>query len=127
MNGDVLAFDESLSYHYKGKILFKYNLCKKGKLLVCSCVPVCFFFNVNSSVKFFFLCCVGVYVLQITPDNNDPGATKKSHLISFTTIGITFQTTASSNVLNIMPVVGNSSLAGKFSNFDQIFKVFIHT
>lgn len=71
VNGDVLAFDESLSYHYKG-----------------------------------------VYVLQITPDNNDPDATKKSHLISFTTIGITFQTTASSNVLNIMPVVGNSSLAG---------------
>lgn len=71
VNGDVLAFDETLSYHFKG-----------------------------------------VSVLQITPDINDSGATKKSHLISFTTIGIAFQTTASSNVLNIIPVVGNSSLTG---------------
>lgn len=66
-------------------------------------------------------------MLQITPDVNDSGATKKSHLISFTTIGIAFQTTARSNVLNIIPVVGNSSLTGKFSKIDQIFKVLIHS
>lgn len=76
---------------------------------------------------FFFFRCLGVSVLQIPPDINDSGETKKSHLISFTTIGIAFQTTASPNVLNIIPVVGNTSLAGKLSETDQIFKVLKHT
>uniref|UniRef100_K1QEJ8 Uncharacterized protein n=1 Tax=Magallana gigas TaxID=29159 RepID=K1QEJ8_MAGGI len=76
VNGDVLAFDETLSYHFKG-----------------------------------------VSVLQITPDIDDSGATKKSHLISFTTIGISFQTTASSNVLNIIPVVGNRRITEETSLF----------
>ncbi|XP_048768421.2 protein mesh-like [Ostrea edulis] len=49
----------------------------------------------------------GVSIMQVS--NN---LTKREFIVSFTIIGIAFKAIASSNVLNILPVVGNNSLAG---------------
>ena len=51
---------------------------------------------------------LGVSVMQIT--TNQPS--KREIIVSFTEIGIAFRTEASPTVLNILPVVGNKSLAG---------------
>nr|XP_022323656.1 protein mesh-like [Crassostrea virginica] len=62
----------------------------------------------------------GVSVMQIT--TNQPS--KKEIIVSFTEIGIAFKIEASPTVLNILPVVGNKSLAGQFrgllGDFDAI-------
>lgn len=70
VNGDLINFDESLSYQFQG-----------------------------------------VSVIQSPPVTLDAEATEKVYQVSFTS-GISFQTTASTNVLNIIPVVGNTLLSG---------------
>lgn len=62
------------------------------------------------------LCRTGVFVIQSPPVTLDAGATEKVYQVSFTS-GISFQTTASTNVLNIIPVVGNTLLSGAFFSF----------
>ncbi|XP_048768432.2 protein mesh-like [Ostrea edulis] len=49
----------------------------------------------------------GASVMQVNTDVN-----KKEFIVSFTAIGIAFKAVASLNVLNILPVIGNHSLAG---------------
>nr|XP_022323654.1 protein mesh-like [Crassostrea virginica] len=51
----------------------------------------------------------GVSVMQFT--TNQPS--KREFIVSFTEIGIAFKAEASPTVLNILPVVGNKSLAGR--------------
>jgi hypothetical protein len=52
---------------------------------------------------------LGVSVVQVSSN-----LTKREFIVSFTAIGIAFKATASSNVLNILPLVGNNSLIGKY-------------
>nr|XP_022323670.1 uncharacterized protein LOC111124774 isoform X2 [Crassostrea virginica] len=62
----------------------------------------------------------GVFVMQFTTNQSS----KREFVVSFTEIGIAFRVEASPTVLNILPLVGNKSLAGRFrgllGNFDAI-------
>lgn len=103
VNGDVINFDESLSYQFQGK--YSYLKCfftLRLLYLLLHVIPI--------------LCRTGVSVIQSPPVTLDAEATEKVYQVSFTS-GISFQTTASSNVLNIIPVVGNTLLSGAFFSF----------
>lgn len=52
-------------------------------------------------------------MLQIATNDSNINSTKKEFIVSFTAIGIAFKAIASSKVLNILPIVGNKSLAGE--------------
>lgn len=52
-------------------------------------------------------------MLQIASNDSNINSTKKEFIVSFTEIGIAFKAIASSKVLNILPIVGNKSLAGQ--------------
>ncbi|XP_062601517.1 protein mesh-like [Saccostrea cucullata] len=54
----------------------------------------------------------GVTVLQFTTNSISVNGTNKEFIIAFTSFGISFKAIASSNMLNILPVIGNSSLFG---------------
>lgn len=65
----------------------------------------------------------GAFVLQIASNDSNINSTKKEFIVSFTEIGIAFKAIASSKVLNILPIVGNKSLAGSLrgllGDFDE--------
>ena len=50
----------------------------------------------------------GLYVMQTSANQSN----RKEFIVSFTEIGVAFRVIASAKVLNILPVVGNTSLAG---------------
>lgn len=52
-------------------------------------------------------------MLQIATNDSNINSTKKEFIVSFTEIGIAFKAIVSSKVLNILPIVGNKSLAGE--------------
>nr|XP_022323644.1 protein mesh-like [Crassostrea virginica] len=54
----------------------------------------------------------GLYVMQTLANQSNINTTRKEFIVSFTEIGIAFKVIASAKVLNILPVVGNTSLAG---------------
>ncbi|XP_062594961.1 LOW QUALITY PROTEIN: sushi domain-containing protein 2-like, partial [Saccostrea cucullata] len=65
----------------------------------------------------------GVTVMKLETNSTNSNLTKKELIVSFTTMGIAFKAVASSSVLNVLPVVGNTSLAGNIQgilgNFDE--------
>ena len=50
--------------------------------------------------------------MQTLVNQSNINTTRKEFIVSFTEIGIAFKVIASAKVLNILPVVGNTSLAG---------------
>ncbi|XP_078325655.1 protein mesh-like [Crassostrea virginica] len=65
----------------------------------------------------------GLFVMELETNQSSINTRRKELIVSFTVIGIAFKVIASDKVLNILPVVGNKSLAGAFrgllGNFDE--------
>ena len=68
---------------------------------------------------------VGLFVMELETNQSSINTRRKELIVSFTVIGIAFKVIASDKVLNILPVVGNKSLAGRYRLYNQLLNQYV--
>ena len=77
----------------------------------------------NGASPMFLL--VGLFVMELETNQSSINTRRKELIVSFTEIGIAFKVIASDKVLNILPVVGNKSLAGRYRLYNQLLNQYV--